>query len=56
MTVEEMRALRSQLEAERDAARIRMLNFSLPRYSLEVEAKQKQIDDLDVQLREAEAR
>ena len=41
---------RARLEAERDAARMKFLNFSLPQYSLEAEAKQKQLDDLDSEM------
>ncbi|HEY0840653.1 MAG TPA: hypothetical protein VGD74_10745 [Vulgatibacter sp.] len=41
---------RARLEAERDAARMKFLNFGLPQYSLEAEAKQKAIDELDAKL------
>lgn len=40
---------RARLESERDAARMKFLNFSLPQYSLEAEAKQKEIDALDAE-------
>lgn len=45
---------RARLEAERDTARMKFLNFSLPQYSLEAEAKQQQIDELDAEMAKSE--
>ncbi|HWV38734.1 MAG TPA: hypothetical protein VN033_09700 [Vulgatibacter sp.] len=40
---------RARLEAERDAARIKALNYGLPWYTQEAADKQKELDELDAQ-------
>jgi len=38
---------RARLESERDAARIKALNYGLPWYTQEAADKQKELDDMD---------